>query len=79
MNKEKKLIDIVFAGSNCVLGTILKEHGTLAIGNLNHYNWFIMADWNAFGLVEDECKSLKLENYIIFDRKTCIIKGNKTL
>lgn len=73
--KQNRLIEIVTAGHNSVLGTIYHEFGK-DIEYLNDYSWVIFTNTDSFGMIEDECKSLKLEEYIIADRRTMIVKSS---
>lgn len=76
MKKPIRLFELVYSGSSSVLGgicEILKNK----TDTMNDYCWVIMADVNSFGMLEDQCKELKLEEYIIADRKSMVIKNSK--
>lgn len=75
MKKVSKLIEIVYAGSDSVKGTIIKNFGVGIYNKINTYSWMIMVNFEAFGMIEDECKEIEIEDFIIFDRKSAIVKG----
>jgi hypothetical protein len=77
--KKVKVIEICFAGSNSVRGTIFEEHGFEVFKNLHTYKWIILVNLDSFGIIKDECKSMKIENYIIADRRSMVVseKFNK--
>ena len=66
--KPIKIIEICFAGSNSIGGTIFNEHGIEVVKRMNEYEWVILANPPSFDMLEDECKSLKIESYVIADR-----------
>lgn len=82
MKKTIKVIEICFPGCNSVLGTICNEypeiHGaTASEQNINDFCWVIFTKLQALEMVEQECKKLKLDEYIIADRGTMIVKNLK--
>lgn len=68
------VIEILFAGTNSILGGIAKE-GKHA--EMHNYCWIILANPDSLDMLEDECKQLKLPEYIIADRKSMKIKNFK--
>ncbi len=77
MNKELKLIEIMIMGHNSILGCIFKEYGYDAVENRNKYSWLFMVNKEEFVTAEQECEKLGLEDYIIFERRSAIVKNFK--
>ncbi len=67
-------IEILFAGTNSVLGGICKEGKHT---EMDKYCWLVLANPDSLNMLEDECKELKLQEYIIADRKSMKIKNLK--
>ena len=78
--KEYNVIEIVFAGSNSVLGTILSTMKyDFDISTLNRYIWVIFVDFMSFDMIEDECNELQIEDYILADRKSIRSSKNEKI
>jgi len=45
-NKEIKIIEICYSGSNSVVGTIMYEHNV--VDNYNQYKWVILVSFESF-------------------------------
>lgn len=76
--KKIKILEICHAGSNSIMGGMGYEMGFDNVSKFNEFKWVILSNFESFGMLEDECKEIKLKDYIIADRRTMVISGKWT-
>lgn len=67
--KQTKVIEICFAGSNSFAGGIINEFGIDLLKKVNKFRWVICINSESFSLIEEECIRLKIDDYIIVERR----------
>lgn len=71
--KQTKVIEICFAGSNSLGGGILNEFGIDLFKEVDTFRWVICVNFDSFGMIEEELIRLKINDYIIVERRNMIV------
>lgn len=71
--KQTKVIEICFAGSNSLAGGIFNEFGIDLFKEVDTYRWVVCVNYESFSLIEEECIRLKINDYIIVERRNMIV------
>ena len=73
--KQIKIIEICFAGSNSLMGGIINEFGVDLLKEVNTFRWIIFVNQESFEMIKQECSKNKIKDYILAERRSMVVSN----